>query len=180
MTSEDIAPRPRPAKPYQPDGRRLFCPPSALEATLLLLRRFGPLEACAFWFGQRDEAGDARVRAVIAPRQAMHRGFYDVPAACTTEMADHVEPMGLKPLAQIHSHPGRLVEHSRYDDRMASSRRALSLVIPLYGHWRETWPTGVGVHEYQEGYWHLLSQADASRRVLLTGDDSVHVADLRT
>ncbi len=73
---------------------------------------------------------------------------------------------GWKNLAQLHTHPGRLVEHSAYDDLCVNSRKALSLVFPNYGRWSERWPNRIGVHEYQ-GYWYLLSETDAARRVIV-------------
>jgi hypothetical protein len=72
-------------------------------------------------------------------------------------------------LSQIHTHPGLGVEHSRYDDAHANSRRALSVVLPFYGRWHGVWPRGIGVHEFQSSYWHLLSDADAGRRVAIGG-----------
>lgn len=85
---------------------------------------------------------------------------------------------GWKPLAQIHSHPGIGVEHSNYDDKMISSRKILSLVFPRYGHFAGRFPSGVGVHELQDGYWHLLDEADAMRRVVIIAGE-VKIEDLR-
>lgn len=90
----------------------------------------------------------------------------------------HRLPDDWKPLAQIHSHPGIRVEHSNYDDRMMSSRRALSLVFPAYGHPRSSFPHGVGVHEWQNEYWHLLDEAKAKRRVIVA-DGNVKIEDFR-
>ena len=79
----------------------------------------------------------------------------------------------------MHSHPGLSVEHSTYDDRMASSRRALSLVFPCYGRCpNAAFPTGVGVHEWQSDYWHLLDLERARRRVVVV-DGGVKVEDFR-
>jgi hypothetical protein len=61
---------------------------------------------------------------------------------------------------------------------MVSSRKALSLVFPSYGHFRGRFPTGIGVHEWQNEYWYLLDTDDATRRVIIgTGDTKVE--DLR-
>jgi hypothetical protein len=176
LTDEDLLRSPAP-RPYCPGSAQLSISINALTATLSSLRRAGRLESSVFWYGPRD--GDqAVVAAVLTPQQIMTRGNYDVSAAAMSEMVALLEE-DWKPLAQIHSHPGRSVEHSRYDDRMASSRRALSIVFPYYGDWSSCWPQGAGVHEWQNNYWHLLNPLIAEKRVLLLRGGTALVRDLR-
>lgn len=176
LIDEDLF-RDPPPRPYVPTSARLEVPANALEATLVSLRRAGPLESSVFWYGPRlDDV--AQVAAVLTPRQIMTRGNYDVSPAAMSEMLREVDE-AWRPLAQIHSHPGRSVEHSRYDDRMASSRRALSIVFPYYGRWAGPWLRGVGVHEWQEDYWHLLSEPNAARRVQISAAAPIACRDLR-
>jgi len=85
----------------------------------------------------------------------------------------------LRLLAQIHSHPGDWVEHSPYDDQVVASRRGLSLVVPRYGRGVQLWPDRIGVHEWQDGYWHRLSQGLARRRVRLVPPAGVERIDFR-
>jgi proteasome lid subunit RPN8/RPN11 len=174
---EDSIFRSPPTREYLPTQACLEVPTTALEATLASLRRFGPLASCDFWYGVRD--GDsATVAGVLTPQQSMSRGNYHVSPAAMSEMLGQAED-SWKPLAQIHSHPGPGVEHSRYDDRMTSSRRALSIVFPFYGHWSGRWPQGIGIHEWQVDYWHLLSDAHASQRVHTAEPVSIQCRDLR-
>lgn len=161
---EDDLRRAPPNRPYEPVDLQLRVPASALVATRDLLQRAGRRESGLFWYGERDARGNGTVALVVAPRQKMSWGNYHVAPEALAEVVQRLPPHW-KPLAQIHSHPGLWVEHSRYDDRMVSSRRALSIVFPLYGHVGEAFPTGVGVHEWQIDYWHLLSLEQASRRV---------------
>ncbi len=166
-----------PSRPYRPGAACLGVSRDAVAATLASLRRCGALESCVFWYGPRD--GDqAEVAAVVTPRQAMSWGNYHVGPAALSEMVGLLDD-DWKPLAQIHSHPGKRVEHSHYDDVMASSRRALSIVFPSYGRWQGAWPIGIGVHEYQQDYWHLLDAKLAARRVRLTHGRLALVRDLR-
>ena len=177
MENEDDLFRPAPRVPFRPSSLQLRLPTGALIGTLALLRAASSTESGVFWYGPRDEAGNGTVAYVVAPQQRMAWGNY------------HVSPQGLatmvyrladdwKALAQIHSHPGRRVEHSNYDDRMMSSRNALSLVFPFYGQWSGSFPTGVGVHEYQGDYWHLLPDDAAGQRVTLEPGEA-KVEDLR-
>jgi hypothetical protein len=177
MDDEDDLYRPLAPCPYQPGVARLLLPRSALTATLALLQRAGRRESGVFWYGVRDPGGSGRVSYVVAPQQRMSWSNYSVSAAALAEAVRRL-PDGHKPLAQIHSHPGARVEHSNYDDRMASSRKALSLVFPFYGHMTGPFPIEVGDHEWQANYWHLLPQEIAAARVVLV-DGEVQVEDLR-
>lgn len=163
--------------PYLPITRQLRVPADAVTATLELLRRAGRRESGVFWYGPRDAVGNGAVAFVVAPRQKMSWGNYTVSAEALAEVV-HRLPDGWKPVAQVHSHPGLRVEHSNYDDRMASSRRALSIVFPSYGKSVELFPVGVGVHEWQNDYWHLLALALAQHRVIVV-DGAARVEDLR-
>ena len=176
---EDELRRPLPLLPYRPVPSVLSVPAKALNGTLSLLQRPGAFESGAIWYGDRLEDGGGVVRLVVAPRQIMRRFNYEIPADAVAEIVRQL-PESWRPLAQVHSHPGGLTEHSRYDDRMALSRRALSIVFPSYGRYRaESFPAGVGVHECQEGYWHLLADDLAAVRVQIAAGDQVQIADLR-
>ena len=61
---------------------------------------------------------------------------------------------------------------------MVSGRRACRLVFPSYGRCTEPFPIGVGVHEWQNDYWHLLDLVSARQRVLLIGG-TVRVEGMR-
>ena len=177
MEAEDDLFRPAPARPYAPVNLRLQVPTDAVRATLELLQRAGKRESGLFWYGPRDTAGNGLVQYMAAPRQRMSWGNYHVSPEALAEIV-HRLPEGWKPLAQVHSHPGLRVEHSNYDDRMISTRRALSLVFPSYGRTTAVFPRGVGVHEWQNDYWHLLDEATAKLRVIIV-EGKVRVEDLR-
>jgi hypothetical protein len=179
MDAEDFLGRPPAPTAYAPGARTLALPALALRATVSMLQRAGARESGVFWYGSRDAAGNGVVNAVIAPRQAMARGNYHVSPTAMSAMVDLLPDGTWKPLAQIHSHPGAGVEHSRYDDEMVASTRALSIVFPFYGRWSGPWPHGIGVHEHQSEYWHLLSAAHAAHRVQLAADTDIVTEDLR-
>ena len=177
LLSDDDQRRAPPARPYAPNGSARLLPADALAAASALLRAAGQREACVFLYGTRR--GDhAVVEAVRAPAQANTRFNYHVEAAAMSLMSSTLADEW-RPLAQVHSHPGVGVEHSRYDDLMVASRRALSFVFPNYGRIGGDWPSGIGVHEWQDGYWHLLSPELATSRVWMGPVAGVDVRDLR-
>jgi len=173
--------RPPPPGRYRLSGAILTLPKKALNHTLAFFRTTAArrVEACCFWYGVRSPEGNATVLAVVAPKQRNTWGNYAVSGEAVAEMATATHPRNWVNLGQVHTHPGVAVEHSRYDDANANSRRALSIVIPFYGRWAGPWPVGLGVHEFQDDYWYLLSEADAALRLALTDAGDAHLLDLR-
>ena len=166
-----------PPRPYRPVEQVLQVPLDAAEVTLQMLRRAGERETGLFWYGLRGGPVSI-VTSVRAPKQRMTLFNYQVSGAAMTAMTESLGD-ALRPLAQVHSHPGLGVEHSPFDDLMASTRKALSLVFPRYGRLAAQWPDGIGVHEWQVDYWHLLSPTQARTRVVLVPRANVERVDFR-
>ncbi|MFB6465010.1 Mov34/MPN/PAD-1 family protein [Bradyrhizobium tunisiense] len=151
------------------------------------------MEACCFWFGLRPPAGAATVSAILVPRQQNHRGHYHVEADAMIEIANAARGRGWKNVAQVHSHPGPEVTHSGYDDEMANSRRALSLVFPNYGYtpgmwrfrswlsrlWPVAFPEQIGVHAFLDSRWRRLSPNSIGAALSVTAGPSPELIDLR-
>ena len=179
MNDETSLWRPRPSSAYRPTGRVLTVPTTSVACTAMMLRTAGALESACFWLGLLDELGNAQVKALVLPSQVNRSRYYAVPGPAMVKVAALARPHGGTIVGAIHSHPGAGVEHSTYDDEMTPSRRAVSIVMPRYGHWYGQWPDGLGVHEYFEKYWHLLSDAHARLRVALSDEVESPVFDLR-
>src|SRR5260370_9171903 len=173
-SSTDWMRRPRPLVPYCRPASTIAALGSALDLTLAVFKQYADLEneACCFWYGIRDEAGNGEVLAVVVPHQHNTWGNYVIPAESMAAVAKATLEFNWRNLMQIHTHPGYGVEHSYYDDIHANSRRALSVVLPAYGAWGDKWPYGAGVHEFQNGYWHLLNLDDPAHRVFIVETSS--------
>ncbi|MDA9504962.1 hypothetical protein XI09_09675 [Bradyrhizobium sp. CCBAU 11386] len=176
---DDQIRRSPPQQPYQANSAILYVPKSALEQTVRVLQAAVRVETCCFWYGRDLPGGCGRVEAVVVPPQRGTWGNYDVTGDAMAAVSAATRAKRWVALAQVHSHPGDWVEHSRYDDARAISRGVLSVVFPRYGHWTGPWPHRAGIHEFQINYWHLLSIADAARRLVLEGAGTVSFLDLR-
>lgn len=178
MSERDVTDRPRSRSAYAPSTACLYVPAAAFDATFRLLQAAGCIEACVFWYGKRD-GHDGLVTAVRAPAQHATRFNYHVDEEAFSAMAATIAD-DLRPLAQVHSHPGESVEHSGYDDVMIASHRTLSLVFPRFGRGVSLakWHNHIGVHEWQGDYWHLLPAHLAHQRVVI-GAGPLDVRDLR-
>ena len=179
MNDETMLWRPRPPLPYSPTGKVLAVPAQTLVRTATLLRAAGAVESACVWLGSLDDNGHGQVKALVVPTQVNRKRNYSVPGEAMLKVAEFARARAWTVVGAIHSHPGGGVEHSTYDDEMTPSRRAVSIVIPHYGQWAGPWPCGLGVHEYFEKYWHLLSDEHAQQRVVLSDAPEVQTFDLR-
>jgi hypothetical protein len=165
-----------------------------IRLTSEFFRSMPTMEACCFWFGARPSSGAATVAAVLVPRQINHGGHYHVEADAMIAVANVARVRGWKNLAQVHSHPSAEVTHSGYDDEMANSRRALSLVYPDYGVvpglWRyrgwlcSLWPADlpdqIGVQAFLDGKWRRLNRPAACAALKVARGPRPELIDLRS
>jgi hypothetical protein len=174
-----------PADPpaWQDRGRRLLLPaclPGVIARTFAWQAR-ARLEAGALLYGTRggEREGADFVCGLVVPQQEGYRARYHVPHAAIAAASAATIDRGWVTLAQVHSHPAADVEHSWFDDRHAVSVRAISIVLPFYGRDPGRWPGRIGIHEYQDGWWHLLTAAQAATRISFTENAPLHTIDLR-
>lgn len=172
--------RPEPLQAYVPNGRVLSVPRQGIDAVFQVLRPYARrrVEAGMFFYGERYPNGDTLVRSVVVPRQENHWGNYYVSAQAMAEVALATNDTDWVNIAQLHTHPGTWVDHSPYDDRVANSIRAISVVIPRYGRDASSWPSALGVHEWQEGHWHRLDTATSASRIQVVDELGIQLIDL--
>ena len=179
MNDETTLWRRRPPSQYVPTGKVLTVSAKTLARTAAALRAAGAVESACLWLGSFDDNANSVVQALVIPMQINRPTNYSVPGDAMLEVAALARAQAWTVVGAVHSHPGVGVEHSRYDDEMTPSRRAVSIVMPDFGHWTGPWPRGLGVHEYFEKYWHLLSDEHARKRVVLSDTPEVQTFDLR-
>jgi hypothetical protein len=177
------APHTDPPLPYQQPGRHLQLPTALPQAVSTAFAEAADTqqEAGALLYGVRGiQVGDADVvHALVIPAQVGHRTHYRIPPESIGDASAVTRTHGWVTLGQVHSHPGEDVEHSWYDDRHAISTRAVSFVLPNYGRDADDWLACLGVHDYQDGWWHQLTAKQATARVSFA-DAPLQILDLRT
>jgi Prokaryotic homologs of the JAB domain len=177
------APHADPPRPYHQPVGHLRLPTALPQAvsTAFAEAADNQREAGALLYGVRGTyVGDVDVvYALIIPAQIGHRTHYRIPPESIAAASAATRAHGWVTLGQVHSHPGDDVEHSWYDDRHAISTRAVSFVLPNYGRDASDWLARIGVHDYQDGWWHQLTAEQAATRVSFTSTQP-HILDLRT
>ena len=169
-----------PSTTYIPTGAVLVVPK---EALLLMGQGLAPyrearLEGCCFLYGPRGGSNEVSISYLVFPKQVNNPKNYTVSSEAIAEMSAATRPLEIVNRMQIHTHPGRWVDHSPYDDEHAISRKAVSVVLPYYGATIDAWPKGIGVHEFQTEKWHLLSKQHAEQRIRLV-EGGLDIIDLR-
>lgn len=134
-------------------------------------------EGVAYWAGRRA-GGDIFVTTCIAPAATTTYGSFDTSAHTNAKVVMYLANAGLELLGQVHSHPGKFVDHSDGDDKRALMpyEGFLSIVVPHYARRGMQPLTICGVHVFDNSWFRRLhnSEIEACFHVL---DD---FADLRT
>jgi hypothetical protein len=123
-------------------------------------------EGIAFLCGL--ELGDATVFTTAVVPEADHgAGHVRCDEMQMLAVSSTARSLDLGVLAQVHSHPGALTEHSPGDDRMIYMpfEGMLSIVCPNYGQFGIRPLDSLGVHQFQYGRWILAERRSVAERV---------------
>jgi hypothetical protein len=98
---------------------------------------------------------------VTLPDAAMHATHFIVCGDAMSQAGQHFRRYGMERLAQVHTHPGRDVRHSPYDDENAYSQLdgALSIVLPHHAR-RRPELRECGVHVRDDAGWRRLAVSE--------------------
>jgi hypothetical protein len=144
-----------------------------IEHTVSVLRSSGSPdelhEGVVYWAGRRF-GSDTVVTTCIAPAARTTEGSFETSAQTNARAILYLGKVGLELIAQVHSHPGKFVDHSRGDDQRALMpyEGFLSVVVPLYGRYGVLPLTTCGVHVFERGRFRRLenSEVEESFRVI--------------
>ncbi len=128
-----------------------------------------------YWYGKESmyEREDV-VLSVVHPKAHRTSGNFEVSEVETTVIGHRMAGLSLVCLAQIHTHPDMINEHSSYDDNHAISRRNgfLSLVAVNYGNIPRFDLHDLTVHESWDKEWLVLNDSAKSKRIRLIDDQN--------
>lgn len=102
--------------------------------------------------------GDVKIAtSVTLPNAQMHPRYFTVSGEAMSEAGRHFREFQMQRLAQVHTHPGTDVNHSRFDDENAYSQldSAISIVMPDHARRRPAL-MDCGVHIREDGGWRRL------------------------
>jgi proteasome lid subunit RPN8/RPN11 len=120
-------------------------------------------EGVVYWAG-RAQSQEWIVTTCIVPEAATTAGSFRTSAAGNARVVALLAAADLILLAQVHSHPGNLVDHSDGDDADALMpyENFLSVVVPQYGN-TTLWPLDhCGVHRFEQGRFRRLTTREVT------------------
>lgn len=124
-----------------------------------------PVERVAYIDGVELQ-GTLVATTVTLPNAELHPRHFTVSGEAMSEAGQHFREFGLRRIAQVHTHPGRRVDHSPFDDDNAYSHLdgAVSIVVPSHARHRPGL-LECGVHLREGAGWHMLSEQEVSRLI---------------
>lgn len=117
------------------------------------------------------------ITTVIAPSAITTLGSFKTSSVSNARVIAYLANAGLELLAQVHSHPGNLVDHSQGDDDRAFMpyEGFLSIVVPQYARRGLVPLTICGVHIFEAGGFRRMNE----REILSSFHIVDETADLR-
>lgn len=158
--------------------RRIDVAANVIVATLAVFRKrheWGRRhEGIVYWAGREARNGDWIVTTCIAPHAVTTPGSYRTTSVGNAEAICAMNRENVQLIAQVHSHPGRMVDHSAGDEigALMPFDGFISVVVPYYGV-RGMWPLdvmGCGVHEYSRHGFRRLRDPEVGDRFGLLRD----------
>lgn len=151
-------------------NNQIIAAASIVRETERLLSPKDELETVLYWFG-RTTPRETFVLTVVRPDQTRTWGSFEVSARANADVTAFACEHRLRLIAQLHSHPGRLVGHSPGDDFGAPFcfPGFYSIVVPLYGACGILPLTRCGVHVYRDRFYRL-SPAEVESTFLIIPD----------
>jgi proteasome lid subunit RPN8/RPN11 len=121
-----------------------------------------PDEGMVLWLGINIDDTSV-VLACVAPRTSHNWGRVQIDEFAVGAAASAGRAHGLGVVAQVHSHPGWDTRHSDGDDKMVLMpyESMFSLVIADYGIGSLDPNDGAGLHQFQDGRWIKVSNAES-------------------
>jgi hypothetical protein len=171
-------------KNYADDESLYFINQQLLEYTEKVLKDYGNLtpsnEGIAYWAGIRNE-NKTLVKMVVAPdAESEERRVI----TSTKSNADYVRLLaktGYVHIGQVHSHPGKFIDHSIGDDEWTPFKRngLISIVVESYCKFGMFPLRTCGVHKYIENKFIRLNEAYIDERFIMLNDPNIQFNDLR-
>ena len=106
--------------------------------------------------------GDLQIATTLTfPNAEMHPTYFTVSADAMSEAGKHFRLYGMERFAQVHTHPGRTVKHSPFDDKNAYSQSdgSVSIVLPEHARHRPDL-MDCGIHIREPQGWRYLSTTE--------------------
>ena len=155
-----------------------------IPKTTEILQEYASIESAhegfVYWCGNITSK-EAKITTVIAPKTSSSYGRVSTSHASNFEFIKELNKRGLVHIAQVHSHPTNWVDHSEGDDHWAPFRSEglVSIVVPNFGTTGMIPLQKCGIHRFENGFFHRLSNNDVKRYFKITSKIDFEFVELR-
>jgi hypothetical protein len=145
------------------DTLTYIIPVKAIKDTEKILLEYGdidpPNEGLVYWAGVQ-RGNKIIVSLVFAPLAESNEGRLSTSNRSNFDFVRALNRLNVMQIAQVHSHPGKWVDHSRGDDVLAAFKKEglISIVVPEYCQGGVLPLSQCGIHRYTKGFFLRLSQ----------------------
>lgn len=166
------------------DNIKYIIAQKAIEFTQKILQDYADLspsnEGLVYWAGKKD-GNIISVSLVIAPKTTSDWGYVSTSNRSNFDVVRKLSEKKKIHVGQVHSHPGRTVDHSEGDDRDASFRTLglISIVVPKYCKEGFMPLTKCGVHRYDNSNFYRFSDKYVSDHFEISSTLECDCVDLR-
>jgi hypothetical protein len=166
------------------DSLTYIFPVKAIQDTERILAEYGnlspPNEGLVYWGGIRN--GNSRiVSLVFAPLTESNGTRVSTSQRSNFDFVRVLSWDNLVQIAQVHSHPGKWVDHSPGDDALAAFKikGLLSIVVPEYCQNGVNLLSSCGVHRYQRASFIRLSRKYIESHFIISDNHGSLLEDFR-
>lgn len=154
-------------------GASLYFAAGALKEVERLLRTYGTDEEShegIVYLGGLEIGDRAVVTTALSPTARTSFGSFQTGTKANQAVVVALRALRLTLVGQVHSHPGRWVDHSDGDDAGALVRFEgyWSLVVPMFARDGMQPMHACGVHQFQQGMFRRLSDAAVEARIYVS------------
>jgi len=174
-------------KPYDPrDGNNYTITQDVIAFTVEVLKEYGAKkmaeEGLVYWAGKVND-NNFEITAAVAPKTEATRYGFKTSNASNAKFVEFICDNDLQYIAQVHSHPGKMVDHSIIDNEETAFRSEglVSIVVPLFGSTGMTPLTVCGIHRFTSGKFPRLGNKYIKRHfdIIKNNSYSALLKDLR-
>lgn len=174
-------------KLYDPrDYNSYIVTKDVIDFTVNVLREYGtkkmPEEGLVYWAGKVND-NNFEVIAAVAPKTEATRYGFKTSNTSNARFVEFICDNDLQYIAQVHSHPGTIVDHSIIDNEETAFRSEglVSIVVPLFGSRGMTPLTVCGIHRFIDGKFPRLANKYIKRHfdIIKNNNYSALLKDLR-
>lgn len=155
------------------DEMKYIIPNDVIKKTDEILKEYGAgnfsHEGMVYWGGIVQNT-KITITTVFAPKTNSSWGRVSTTHAANFQYVTQLNKKGIVHIAQVHSHPGKSVDHSDGDDKLTAFKTEglVSIVVPEYCKFGLLPIQKCGFHRYENGQFVRLNSEYVKKHFILT------------